>query len=76
MSAVIEPGSKKRKQRQIAAPVVGGADQRADGGLAFGFRIQVADVGHPLGSILGQPSIIPDCNTQSHEGTSVRQRQS
>jgi hypothetical protein len=76
MSAVIEPGSEKRKQRRIAAPVVGGTEQGADGGLAFGFRIQVADVGHTLGSILGQPSIIPDYDTQSHEGASVRQRQS
>jgi len=36
-----------REERQVASPVVGGAEQGADGGLAFGFGIQVAHVGHP-----------------------------
>ena len=53
--------------REVAGPVVGGAEQGADGGLAFGFGIQVAHVGRPLASILGQPSIVPDYDTQPHE---------
>ena len=40
--------------REVASPVVGGAEQGADGGLAFGFGVQVAHVGYPLASILGQ----------------------
>ena len=58
-----DPGNAGR----LPGPVVGSAEQGTDGGLAFGFRIQVAHVGRPLASILGQPSIVPDYDTQAHE---------
>ena len=42
--------------RQVAGPIVGSVEQGADGGLAFGFRIQVAHVGHSLASI-SEPTV-------------------
>ena len=55
------------ERREVAGPVVAGAEQGADGGLAFGFRVQVAHVGHPLASILGRPLIVAGHDTQPHE---------
>src|SRR3984957_18429416 len=60
-------GEDAGERREVAGPVVDGAEQPANGGLALGFRVQVAYVGNPVASILSQLSIVPDNNTQPHE---------